>query len=117
MNSKEIKFIFIFISFLRQANIEICALYDILSLVMSRRYFNLSSNIIDGEENINAGNFRQQRDLLIRQSQDMTHKTWISKRTSARQAAAVLLSSYERFMKITNTANGNLENFMHNYQI
>ena len=63
------------------------------------------------KKNINAGNLRQQRDLLVRQNQDIIHKSWISKRTSARQAADILLSSYERFMKITNTANGNLENF------
>ncbi|CAF1425178.1 unnamed protein product, partial [Rotaria sordida] len=78
---------------------------------MSRRYFNLFSNVADIEENLNTGNARQQRDLLIRQSQDIIHKSWISKRTSARQAADVLLSSYERFMKIINTTSGNLENF------
>ncbi|CAF1302555.1 unnamed protein product, partial [Rotaria sordida] len=100
-----------FLEQMRQANIEICALHDILTLVMSRRYFNLFSNVADIEENLNTGNARQQRDLLIRQSQDIIHKSWISKRTSARQAADVLLSSYERFMKIINTTSGNLENF------
>jgi hypothetical protein len=78
---------------------------------MSRRYFNLSPNVPDMEENLNAGISRQQREYAARQSQDIIHKSWISKRTSARQAADVLLSSYERFMKIINTTSGNLENF------
>ncbi|CAF3241365.1 unnamed protein product [Rotaria socialis] len=95
---------------MRQANIEVCALYDILSLVMSRRYFNLSANVADMDENLNTANPRQ-RELLTRQNQDILRKSWVSKRTSARQAADVLLSSYERFMKIINTTSGNLENF------
>ena len=101
----------VFLYFSRQAHIEVCALHDILSLVISRRYFNLSANVVDMEESLNSGNTRQQRDLLARQSQDIIHKSWMSKRTSARQAADVLLSSFERFMKIINTTSGNLENF------
>ena len=96
------------INFIRQAHIEVCALHDILSLVMSRRYFNLSANVVDMDENLNT---RQQREYSTRQSQDMMHKSWISKRTSARQASVVLLSSFGRFMKIINTTSGNLENF------
>ncbi len=96
---------------MRQAYIEVCGLHDILSLTMSRRYFNLCPNVPDIEENFNGGNSRQQRDILARQSQDTIHKSWVSKRTSARQASDVLLSSYERFMKIINTTSGNLENF------
>ncbi|CAF1473219.1 unnamed protein product [Rotaria sp. Silwood1] len=96
---------------MRQANIEMCALHDILSLVINRRYFNLYPNVADIEENLTTGNTRQQRDLIARQNQDIIHKSWISKRTSARQASDVLLSSYERFMKIINTTSGNLENF------
>jgi hypothetical protein len=95
----------------RQAYIEVCGLHDILSLVMSRRYFTLSPNVADMEETLNSGNSRQQREYLTRQNQDIIHKSWISKRTSARQAADVLLSSYERFMKIINTTSGNLESF------
>ncbi len=94
--------------FSRQAHIEVCGLHDILSLVMSRRYFNLSPNVIDAEDSLNP---RQQREYSIRQSQDIIQKSWISKRTSARQAADVLLSSYERFMKIINTTSANSENF------
>ena len=78
---------------------------------MSRRYFNLSPNVVDIEENLNGGNTRQQRELLARQNQEIIQKSWLSKRTSARQAADVLLSSYARFMKIINTTSGNLENF------
>ncbi|CAF1168579.1 unnamed protein product [Adineta steineri] len=96
---------------MRQAYIEVCALHDILSLVSSRRYFNLSANVADMEETLNSGNSRQQRELLVRQSQDMIQKSWASKRTSARQAADVLLSSYQRFMQIINTTSGNAENF------
>ncbi len=92
----------------RQAYIEVCGLHDILSLVMSRRYFNLSPNVTDAEDNFNP---RQQRENSMRQSQDILQKSWISKRTSARQAADVLLSSYERFMKIINTTSANSENF------
>lgn len=78
---------------------------------MSRRYFNLYPNAADMEETLNNANVRQQRDILARQTQDMIQKSWISKRTSARQAADVLLSSYERFMKIINTTSANSENF------
>lgn len=75
---------------------------------MSRRYFNLSPNVTDIEENLTS---RQQQNYLARQSQDIMLKSLISKRTSARQAADVLLSSYERFMKIINTTSANSENF------
>lgn len=78
---------------------------------MSRRYFNLSANVADGEENFSGGNTRQQRENLIRQSQDTIQKSWLSKRTSARQVSDVLLSSFERFMKIINTTSANSENF------
>ena len=90
----------------RQAHVEVCALHDILSLVMSRRYFNLSANVVDIDENT-----RQQRELQGRQSQDIVQKSWLSKRSSARQAGDVLLSSYGRFMKIINTTVENVENF------
>jgi hypothetical protein len=73
-------------------------------MVMSRRYFNLSTNAIDVEENA-----RQQRESAHRQK-EIVHRSWISKRASARQAGDVLLSSYGRLMKIINTS-GNLENF------
>lgn len=73
---------------------------------MSRRYFNLSQNVIDMDDHT-----RQQRELLNRQNQDTIYKSWISKRASARQASDVLLSSYERFMRIINKTSGNLENF------
>lgn len=63
------------------------------------------------DDNLNTANARQQRELTIRQNQEVMQKSWLSKRTSARQAADVLLSSYERFMKIINTSSGNLENF------
>jgi hypothetical protein len=95
----------------RQAYVEVCGLHDILSLVMSRRYFNLSPNVADGEENFSGGNTRQQRENLIRQNQDNFQKSWLSKRTSARQVSDVLLSSFERFMKIINTTSANSENF------
>lgn len=94
--------------FCRQAHIEVCCLYDILSLVHSRRYFNLFANASEMEDGSNIN--RQQRENQLRQSQDM-QKSWMSKRTSARQVSDVLLSSFERFMKIINTTSGNLENF------
>lgn len=75
---------------------------------MSRRYFNLSPNV---EDTFNGVNPRQQMEYLARQNQDIVQKSWISKRTSARQASDVLLSSYERFMKIINTTSANSENF------
>ena len=90
----------------RQAYIEVCGLHDILSLVMTRRYFNLSANALDSDDIS-----RQQRDFLLRQYQDTIQKSWITKRTSARQAASVLLSSYERFMKIVNRTDESSENF------
>ena len=73
---------------------------------MSRRYFNLSANVVDMDENT-----RHQRDLQVRQSQEIIQKSWLSKRSSARQAGDVLLSSYGRFMKIINTTVENVENF------
>lgn len=99
--------------FSRHAYVEVCGLYDTLSLVMSTKpqYFKLMPNLPDGDDLHNNVN-RQQREMQIRQqNQDTMHKSWISKRTSARQAADVLLQSYERFMKIINTTSGNLENF------
>ncbi|CAF1258687.1 unnamed protein product [Rotaria sordida] len=39
-----------FLEQMRQANIEICALHDILTLVMSHHYFNLFSNVTNMEE-------------------------------------------------------------------
>lgn len=81
-------------------------MHDILSLVLTRHYFNLFSNVPETDDNS-----RHQRELLARESQDIIQKSWISKRQSAKQAADVLLSSVERLMKIINTSSGNPENF------
>lgn len=83
-----------------------CALHDILSLVLTRHYFKLFSNVPENDDNS-----RSQRDLLARECQDTIQKSWMAKRNSAKQAAAVLLSSQQRLMKIINTGGGNPENF------
>ncbi|CAF1279274.1 unnamed protein product [Adineta ricciae] len=92
---------------MRQAHIEVCALHDILSLVMGRHYFNLIQNVPEMDDAVNS---RQSRENT-RVNPDILQKSWISKRTNARQASDVLLSSFERFMKIINTSSGNAENF------
>lgn len=73
---------------------------------MTNRYFNLLPNAPDYEEQT-----RQSRELVFRQQQEILQKSWISKQTSARHAAKVLLSSYERFMKIINRSDESSENF------
>ncbi|CAF0891090.1 unnamed protein product [Didymodactylos carnosus] len=85
---------------MREAYIEICVLHDILTLVQHKGYFQLSPNIMDSDDGTTVRAPREQ--LSKQQSQDTMYKTWISKRMSCKSAGAVLLASYERFMKIIN---------------